>query len=145
MMTYIQIDCSFVAGEAIHRLEHGVLVHSDRYAGTCSSVVFSSINGTIGVLSVLSENLYRLFDQLQRVMRAKISSVGNFSHRQYRYPQLGDDDSQNLHAEEPVIDGDYISHYLELPLPLKQAVAAALQLSVEELVAIIESHHQTLV
>jgi hypothetical protein len=108
-------------------------------------VVFSSINGTIGVLSVLSENLYRLFDQLQRVMRAKVSSVGNFSQRQYRYPQLGDDDSQNLHAEEPVIDGDYISHYLELSPHLKQAVAAALQLSVEELVAIIESHHQTLV
>ncbi len=49
------------------------------------------------------------------------------------------------HFEEPIIDGDFVSHYLDLPAMLKESVAAAMQLSVQELQAIIESHNRTLV
>lgn len=132
----MRVESSFCAGEVIHRLRRGQLVRLEG-RHSAGELVFATMNGSIGVVAMLSEPRFTFLDHLQTLLLPHVTSVGNFSHRLYRHPA-------GSPGEHTFIDGDLIARFLELRPPLKERLAAEMGTTAEELAAEIELFHQRL-
>lgn len=134
----MRVESTFCAGDVIHRLRRGQLLHQEARQTSAGELVFATMSGSVGVVALLSEQRFAFLEQLQTLLLQHVASVGNFSHKLFRHPA-------GSPGEHTFIDGDLISRFLELRPPLQNSVASALGTTAEELAAEIELFHQRLV
>ena len=76
--------------------------------GTCS-VLYGGVSGGIGNILALSEESYRFFAAVERVMKRSVVSIGGLNHREWRNFQ---NDLRSA-PQRNVVDGDLVEMILE--------------------------------
>lgn len=145
--SYLQDAGQFHLGEFVNVFRHGSLVME--HPGEASTpfqgcVLFGTVNGTIGIVAQLPQELSTFLTVVQVKLSKVIKSVGKIDHSFWRA-------FSNERKTEPSIgfvDGDLIESFLDLPRSKMEEVASGLQIddgsgmkkecSVEDLVKVIE-------
>ena len=78
-------------------------------AGT-SSVLYGGVSGTVGNVIALSEESYKFFAAVERVMKRVVVSIGGLNHRDWRCLQ----NDLRTAVQRNMIDGDLVEMLLEL-------------------------------
>ncbi|CAL5227828.1 g10856 [Coccomyxa viridis] len=125
-------------GEFVNKFRHGCLVMKlpDSEAATIPTVLFGTINGTIGVLASLPQEQFKFMERLQDCLRRVIKGVGGFSHADWRA-------FQNEHTSADCrnfVDGDLIEQFLDLKRESMERIAKDMGsgVTVEELMRTVE-------
>ncbi|XP_070551484.1 DNA damage-binding protein 1-like [Ptychodera flava] len=136
----------FHVGEFINVFRHGSLVMQhpgESSTPTQGSVLYGTVNGSIGLVTQFSEELYNFLSEVQNKLTKVIKSVGKIDHAFWR----------SFHTErktEPAagfIDGDLIESFLDLSRDKMAEVVQGLQIddggmkrdaTVDDLVKMIE-------
>ncbi|CAH3044667.1 unnamed protein product [Porites lobata] len=145
--SYLQDAGQFHLGEFVNVFRHGSLVME--HPGEASTpfqgcVLFGTVNGTIGIVAQLPQELSTFLTVVQVKLSKVIKSVGKIDHSFWRA-------FSNERKTEPsvgFVDGDLIESFLDLPRSKMEEVASGLQIddgsgmkkecSVEDLVKVIE-------
>ena len=72
--------------------------------------LFGTIQGMVGSVIVLSEDLFKFFSSLQMAMKSVVQGVGVFTHDDWRSFH----NDRRSGKKSTTIDGDLIEHFLEL-------------------------------
>lgn len=78
-------------------------------AGT-SSVLYGGVSGSVGNIIALSEESYKFFASVERVMKRVVVSIGGLNHRDWRCLQ----NDLRTAVQRNMIDGDLVEMLLEL-------------------------------
>lgn len=78
-------------------------------AGT-SSVLYGGVSGAVGNVIALSEESYKFFASVERVMKRVVVSIGGLNHRDWRCLQ----NDLRTAPQRNMIDGDLVEMLLEL-------------------------------
>ncbi|CAH3106628.1 unnamed protein product [Pocillopora meandrina] len=145
--SYLQEAGQFHLGEFVNVFRHGSLVME--HPGEASTpfqgcVLFGTVNGTIGIVAQLPQELSAFLTQVQGKLSKVIKSVGKIDHSFWRC-------FSNERRVEPAtgfVDGDLIESFLDLPRSSMEEVASGLQIddgsgmkkecTVEDLVKVVE-------
>ncbi|KAF6166099.1 hypothetical protein GIB67_023809 [Kingdonia uniflora] len=132
----LEVVGEYHLGEFVNRFQHGSLVMRlpDSEVGQIPTVIFGTVNGSIGVVASLPQEQYIFLEKLQSNLVKVIKGVGGLSHDQWR--QYSDDkktsDAKNF------LDGDLIESFLDLSRNRMEEVSNVMSVSVEELCKRIE-------
>lgn len=74
------------------------------------NLLFGAVSGRIGNLITLSEDCYRFFQAVEKVMRQTRPSVGHFSHQDWR----NFNNQIRTSAVRNMIDGDLVESFMDL-------------------------------
>ncbi|CAK0750170.1 hypothetical protein CVIRNUC_001969 [Coccomyxa viridis] len=125
-------------GDFVNRFRHGCLVMKlpDSDAAKIPTVLFGTINGSIGVLASLPQEQFKFLERLQECLRRVIKGVGGFSHAEWRA-------FHNEHTEldcKNFVDGDLIEQFLDLKRDSMDRIATDMGngVTVEELIRTVE-------
>ncbi|XP_068761921.1 DNA damage-binding protein 1-like [Montipora capricornis] len=145
--SYLQEAGQFHLGEFVNVFRHGSLVME--HPGEASSpfqgcILFGTVNGTIGIVAQLPQELSNFLTQIQGKLSKVIKSVGKIDHEFWR-------SFSNERKQEPAagfVDGDLIESFLDLPRAKMEEVVSGLQIddgsgmkkecTVEDLVKVVE-------
>lgn len=86
-------------------------------AGTCS-ILYGGVSGAIGNVISLSEDAYRFFSAVERVMKRAITSVGGLNHREWRSFQ----NDLRTASQRQMVDGDLVEMLLEVDRALLEGL-----------------------
>lgn len=125
--SYLQEAGQFHLGEFVNVFRHGSLVME--HPGEASTpfqgcVLFGTVNGTIGIVAQLPQELSAFLTQVQAKLSKVIKSVGKIDHSFWRC-------FSNERRVEPAtgfVDGDLIESFLDLPRSSMEEVASGLQI-----------------
>lgn len=109
-------------GEHVNRIRPGSLVMRlpDSELQQIPTLLWGSVDGSLGVIAALPPQLFEFLNKLQDCMRKVVAGVGGFSHSDWRSFTNERETSESRNF----IDGDLIEQLLELPEPTVQQVAA---------------------
>ncbi|KAM0880962.1 hypothetical protein ACQ4PT_033240 [Festuca glaucescens] len=132
----LQVVGEYHLGEFVNRFCHGSLVMHlpDSEMGQIPTVIFSTINGVIGIIASLPHDQYVFLEKLQATLVKFIKGVGSLSHEQWRSFH---NDKKTLDAHN-FLDGDLIESFLDLNRGKMEEVAEAMAVRVEELLQRVE-------
>ena len=132
---------SFHVGDLINRFRKGSLIMKlpDSETATLQTTLYCTVYGAIGVIASLPEAHFKFFATLQEYM-SKTRGVGGFSHSEWRAFQ----NERKLEDAKNFVDGDLIEQFLDWPVDKQTQVANGMNLSVDAIVARIESISQAL-
>eukprot|EP01126_Amoeba_proteus_P030509 TRINITY_DN3014_c0_g1_i2.p1 TRINITY_DN3014_c0_g1~~TRINITY_DN3014_c0_g1_i2.p1 ORF type:complete len:118 (-),score=28.70 TRINITY_DN3014_c0_g1_i2:112-465(-) len=99
------------------------------------TLLFGTVNGVIGVVGILNHEQYTLFLRLQDCLNKVIKGVGGFLHSEWRCFS----NERKTCPSKGLIDGNMIESFLELSDEQMTVVAKEMDISVEELVKIVEN------
>lgn len=123
-------------GESINSMRHGSLVRlPDSDQPIIPTILYASVNGSIGVVASISEEDFIFFSKLQKGLNQVVRGVGGFSHETWR--AFSNDhhtiDSKNF------IDGDLIETFLDLKYESQLKAVADLGITPDDAFRRIES------
>ncbi|KAK5580443.1 hypothetical protein RB653_000460 [Dictyostelium firmibasis] len=123
-------------GESINFMRHGSLVRlPDSDQPIIPTILYASVNGSIGVIASISEDDFIFFSKLQKGLNQVVRGVGGFSHDTWR--AFSNDhhtvDSKNF------IDGDLIETFLDLKYESQLKAVADLGITPDDAFRRIES------
>eukprot|EP00898_Chlorokybus_atmophyticus_P002114 jgi/Chlat1/2903/Chrsp2S04662 len=126
----------FHLGEFVNRFRHGSLVMQlpDSEASNIPTLIFGTVNGVIGVIASLSQEQYNFLSKVEQQMRQVVKGVGGFSHEEWR----SFSNERKVAEARNFLDGDLIESLLDLKRDRMLEVAAAVNVSLEELTKRIE-------
>jgi DNA damage-binding protein 1 len=127
----------FHLGEFVNRFRHGSLVMRlpDSELSTIPTLLFGTINGVIGVIASLPQDMFDFLRNLQVAMRKVVKGVGGFSHAEWRSFAA----SHNSAGDPGFVDGDLIEQFLDLKRESMEAVVAAMDgVTVDKVVRLVE-------
>jgi DNA damage-binding protein 1 len=127
-------------GEFVNKFKHGSLVmklpESDNM--NFPTLIFGTVNGVIGVVATLPQNIYNILSKVQQNLTKVIKGIGGFQH--YKWRKFINDrkecDAKNF------LDGDLIESFLDLKIDKMNEVVKGIDISVEELTKLIENIQQ---
>ncbi|EIE24281.1 hypothetical protein COCSUDRAFT_28729 [Coccomyxa subellipsoidea C-169] len=108
-------------GVFVNRFRHGSLVMKlpDSEAAKIPTVLFVTINGSIGVIASLPQQQFQFLSRLQDCLRKVIKGVGGLSHVAWRTFQ----DEHTKMPSQNFVDGDLIEQFLDLKRDSMERVA----------------------
>ena len=120
----LQVMGQFHLGDFVNRIRPGSLVMKmpDSEVAKVPTMLFGTINGTIGVIASLPMEQYNLLLNLQEAMRKVVKGVGGLNHGEWRAfatPLMKTNADSN-----GFIDGDLIEQLLDLKPDSLEAVLA---------------------
>ena len=123
-------------GDFVNRFRHGSLVMrlTDTEAAQIPTVIFGTVNGMIGVVASLPNDLFVYLHKLQSCLTKVIKGVGGFSHDQWRSFST---DRKTQEARN-FLDGDLIESFLDLKREKMEEVAKLAGSGVEEITKKVE-------
>ncbi|XP_038067172.1 DNA damage-binding protein 1-like [Patiria miniata] len=118
----------FHLGEFVNVFRHGSLVMQNIGESTIpthGSVLFGTVNGTVGLVTQLSEEFYNFLLVVQSKLTRVIKSVGKIEHSFWRsfYTDRKTETAENF------IDGDLIESFLDLNKDKMEEVVQGLQIN----------------
>ncbi|XP_071830754.1 DNA damage-binding protein 1-like [Apostichopus japonicus] len=136
----------FHLGEFVNVFRHGSLVRGsigESSLSTQGSLLFGTADGTVGLMTQLTEDFYKFLLEVQNKLTKVIKSVGKIDHSFWRsfHTDKKTEPMQNF------IDGDLIESFLELNQDKMEEVSQGLQIdeggmkrdaTVNDLVKIVE-------
>eukprot|EP01126_Amoeba_proteus_P030505 TRINITY_DN3014_c0_g1_i10.p1 TRINITY_DN3014_c0_g1~~TRINITY_DN3014_c0_g1_i10.p1 ORF type:complete len:1099 (-),score=193.96 TRINITY_DN3014_c0_g1_i10:112-3408(-) len=124
-------------GELVNCIRHGSLVMKmpEGEGLNIPTLLFGTVNGVIGVVGILNHEQYTLFLRLQDCLNKVIKGVGGFLHSEWRCFS----NERKTCPSKGLIDGNMIESFLELSDEQMTVVAKEMDISVEELVKIVEN------
>lgn len=84
------------------------------------SLLYGTVNGSLGVIASIPEKTFRFFDILQKAMNHVVKGVGNLSHNVWR--SFSNERTRNEMLN--FIDGDLVESFLDLSESQKRSVLA---------------------
>jgi len=138
----LEICGQYHLGEFVNKFRHGSLVMRmpESESAAITTLLYASVNGTIGIIASIPEEQYQFFSKLQGQLTKVIKGVGGLSHGDWRAFST---DRKTVESRN-FIDGDLIETFLDLKPEKMQEIAKGLETSVEELVKRIENLQQAL-
>lgn len=127
----MEVAGEYHLGEYVNRFRHGSLVMRmpDSEIGQIPTIIFGTVNGVIGVMASLPQELYAFLEQLQTSLRKVIKGVGGLSHEQWR---SFNNEKKTAEARN-FLDGDLIESFLDLSRSKMEEISKAMDVQVEEL------------
>eukprot|EP00884_Botryococcus_braunii_P023468 jgi/Botrbrau1/9805/Bobra.0322s0012.2 len=127
----LEVVGEFHLGEIVNRFRAGSLVvrMADQEALHVNTILFGTINGVIGVVASLPQQLFEWFQKLENAMNKVVRGVGNLDHTKWRtfYNEKGESSYRGF------IDGDLVEQFLELRTHSQEKVAADMNEEIEEI------------
>ena len=126
----------FHLGEFVNRFRRGSISMqvAENGAAPLPTLLYGSVNGTLGVIAALPEELFERLGKLQASLAKVVKGVGGFSHADWR---AFCNDRKKVEMRG-FIDGDLIEAFAELPPAQKAEVAAEVGDGVDELTKLVE-------
>lgn len=127
----------FHLGDAVNVFQPGSIVV--QHPSECSidvkkTTLFGTIDGVIGLIITLDELLFKRLDAIQDSLCRVVKSIGKIDHKKWR-------EFQGNKTSQPAIgfiDGDLVETFLDLSRDKMEDVAKDVNMSVEDLVKMIE-------
>lgn len=127
----LQVTGEYHLGEFVNTFRHGSLVMRlpDPEAKEIPTVIFGTVNGVIGVVASLPQDLFQFLLRLQNAMEKTVQGLGGLSHSEWRSfsSERKVADSKNF------IDGDLIEQFSDLSNHSMQEVADSMGAPVAEI------------
>jgi DNA damage-binding protein 1 len=124
----------FHVGALITKIRHGSLVMQmpdDADAPATKTMIFTTVDGMLGVIATLKQEDYEFFRNVQTAMSCHMPGVGGLEHHEWR--KFETDTPTRSIISVGYIDGDLVESFLELPPVHAATVASDVGSSVEEL------------
>lgn len=125
---------------------------SNEEFGDIPTLIYGTVNGSVGVIATLPKEAYQFFAKLQNKLTTVIKGVGGFSHAEYPFTFLklqsffltvvtwrSFTNERKTIESKNFVDGDLIESFLDLSPEKMNEVAKSLEVSVEELTKKIET------
>jgi len=127
----LEIFGQYHIGEFINKFRHGSLVMrmAESEAAAITTLIYASVNGSIGVIASIPDEQYQFFSKLQAHLTKVIKGVGGFSHGDWRSFST---DRKTVEARN-FVDGDLIETFLDLKAEKMQEVAKVWKLQWKKL------------
>jgi len=106
----LEVVGEYHLGEFINRFRHGSLVMRNPEGQTVPTLLFGTVNGSVGVLASLNQEQYTFFSKLQNALSQVIKGVGGLRHDNWR---SFSSERKTVEAKN-FIDGDLIESFLDL-------------------------------
>lgn len=124
----LEVQGEYHLGEFVNRFQKGSLVMqqpiaamtdpedsptdltSNHHHPSNQSVLFATVNGTIGVILSLTRAQYEFFEHVQLALNEVIQGIGGFSHAEWRMFT----NARKTTAAKNFVDGDLIESMLDL-------------------------------
>jgi hypothetical protein len=125
-------------GHYVNQIRRGWIGHeptATENSGIVDSHLFACQSGMIGVVASLKKTKFEFLEKLEQVLLngKYVCAVGGLVHSSYRNFMY---QMQNVHhIKEGFVDGDVVEQVLTLSRPQREAVAAKMQVTVQELQA----------
>ena len=125
----LQIAGQYHLGEFVNRFRSGSLVMKlpDSELSGVPTVLFGTINGTVGLIASLSKEHFDVLIQLQEAMRKVVCGVGGLSHQDFRSFQSPF--SKVSVPSSGFVDGDLVEQLLDLKSQSVDAVFSEMNAS----------------
>eukprot|EP01100_Stratorugosa_tubuloviscum_P000474 TRINITY_DN1107_c0_g3_i1.p1 TRINITY_DN1107_c0_g3~~TRINITY_DN1107_c0_g3_i1.p1 ORF type:complete len:1090 (+),score=387.33 TRINITY_DN1107_c0_g3_i1:154-3423(+) len=132
----------FHLGESINCFKRGSLAfrNPDKQTSQIKSILFGTVNGTVGVIAPLSQEQFKFFQVLQDEITQLIPGIGNFVYSDWRTFQ----NENTIEKPSGFIDGDIVESFIDLKEKDKQILANKLNKTVNEITNFIENFARTL-
>ena len=104
-------------------------------SGRLPTVLYGTAKGAIGVVASLAPAAFALLKRIESAVNSVVQGVGGFQHAEYRQFR----NERKTVPSSGFVDGDVCESFLELPPAQQQQVAAAANLSVEEVAHVLEA------
>jgi len=104
------------------------------FAVPLNPILYAGVSGAVGVILTISEASFEILTKLEDELMSVIQSVGGFSQAAWRSFKS----DKRVGGRSNFIDGDFVEQLLELPLPEQKKVAAAVGVSLEEIVTLLD-------
>jgi len=128
---------AFHLGDSVNVFHPGSLVvqhPSESSIEVKRATLFGTIDGVVGLILSIDEELFRCLEAIQNSLSKIVKSVGQIDHSEWRSFQS----NKSTQRSVGFIDGDLIETFLDLSKPKMELVSKEVEMSVEELVKIIE-------
>eukprot|EP00252_Welwitschia_mirabilis_P019638 TRINITY_DN4603_c0_g1_i1.p1 TRINITY_DN4603_c0_g1~~TRINITY_DN4603_c0_g1_i1.p1 ORF type:complete len:1092 (+),score=216.35 TRINITY_DN4603_c0_g1_i1:257-3532(+) len=127
----LEIVGEYHLGEFVNTFRHGSLVMRlpDSESSQIPTVIFGTINGSIGVIASLPQDQYQFLEKLQSRLVKVIKGVGGLSHENWR----SFNNERKTSEARNFLDGDLIESFLDLNRNKMEEIALDIGISVEEL------------
>ncbi|XP_072033765.1 DNA damage-binding protein 1-like [Amphiura filiformis] len=117
----------FHLGEFVNVIRHGSLVMQnigESSIPTTGSTLYGTVNGSVGLVTQLTEEFYKFLLEVQKKLTRVIKSVGKIEHSFWRsfYTERKTESAENF------IDGDLIESFLDLNRDKMEEVVQGLQI-----------------
>eukprot|EP00306_Pavlova_sp_CCMP459_P011989 CAMPEP_0185189296 /NCGR_PEP_ID=MMETSP1140-20130426/5945_1 /TAXON_ID=298111 /ORGANISM="Pavlova sp., Strain CCMP459" /LENGTH=776 /DNA_ID=CAMNT_0027755847 /DNA_START=12 /DNA_END=2342 /DNA_ORIENTATION=- len=121
----------FHLGEHVNRFRRGSLTMqvTDTDVAPMPTLLFGTVNGVIGVIAQLPEELFLFLAKLQGALAKHIHGVGGFQHSVWR----SFNNERKTGDSSGFIDGDLIEQFLDLNRGKQEEIAAHLGIDHDEL------------
>jgi len=113
-------------GELINRIRLG-MVNNSEIPGVEMKALFATVDGTIGIVSMLSEERFAVLEQLEHKMEEQDMSLGGLEHSRYFPPNIPirrqlvnsrwrafTNERKKSRTSKGFIDGDFVEGFLDL-------------------------------
>jgi len=102
----------FHLGEFVNAMRHGSLVMRlpDSELASLPTLLFGGVEGALGVMASLPQDLFMLLENLQSAMRKVVRGVGGLDHATWRAFR----DERRSESSRNFIDGDLVESFLDL-------------------------------
>lgn len=133
--TKLSIVGKFHIGQMVNKIESGSLVMRFGESSEIKTLLFGTVNGSIGVIAQLNEEQFNFLSKLQQNLSRVIKGLGGFKFSDWRAftTERKTENSSNF------IDGDLVEQFLDLPPDKMKEVVKDINLSVEEVCRRIET------
>ncbi|XP_048584985.1 DNA damage-binding protein 1 [Nematostella vectensis] len=124
---HLQDAGQYHLGEFVNVFRHGSLVME--HPGDASTpfqgcVLFGTVNGRIGIVAQIAQDLFNFLIQVQKKLNKVIKSVGKIDHSFWR----SFSNERKMEPAHGFIDGDLIESFLDLPRARMEEVVTGLQI-----------------
>ena len=87
-----------------------------------TTYIFGTVNGSIGTILMLNEEIYQFYNSLENAIKSIIQSIGGLSHNDWR----SFDNGRRVGPQKNFIDGDLIETFLDLTIDYQQIIVKQL-------------------
>ncbi|EGC39114.1 hypothetical protein DICPUDRAFT_86223 [Dictyostelium purpureum] len=123
-------------GESINSMLCGSLVRlPDSDAPPIPTILYASVNGSIGVIASISKEDYEFFSKLQKGLNRVVNGIGGFTHESWR---AFSNDHHTVESRN-FIDGDLIEMFPDLKIESMAKVIQDMNVTLDETLKRIES------
>ena len=130
------IQSSIYFGDQISNIQSGSLSKYPSDLDILDSFIFSTAQGSLGVLIELDEALYKKLEVLQFIMSQNCTQVGNLPLEEYRTRK---NELREAKDWKYILDGDFLEQFLEMPLETQIMVTNRVELELEWVVQALQA------
>jgi len=112
-----------------------------------TKALFATVDGTIGIVATLSEEIFSLLEKVEKKMEEQDMSLGGLDHARYPSPAFSVFNSRwraftnqrkKALTSKGFIDGDFVEGFLDLDAASREKCCEGIEGGVEEVQKLIE-------